>query len=106
MENRQPPVNDQAALWNGPSGHAWVEAQETLDQMLKPFQDLLLAGIPAGSAHAALDVGCGTGSTTLAVARALGATGHCTGIDISEPMLALARERAARDGRSEERRAG
>jgi SAM-dependent methyltransferase len=98
MENRQPPVNDQAALWNGPSGRAWVEAQETLDQMLKPFEDLLLAGIPAGSAQAALDVGCGTGSTTLALARALGLAGHCTGIDISEPMLALARERAARDG--------
>ena len=98
MENRQPPVNDQAALWNGPSGHAWVEAQETLDQMLKPFEDLLLAGIPAGAAHAVLDVGCGTGSTTLAVARTLGSAGHCTGIDISEPMLALARVRAARDG--------
>ena len=98
MENRQPQVNDQAALWNGPSGRAWVEAQETLDQMLKPFEELLLAGLPAGSADAVLDVGCGTGSTTLAVANALGATGHCTGIDISEPMLALARERAARDG--------
>jgi len=97
MENRQPPATDQAALWNGPSGHAWVEAQETLDQMLKPFEDLLLAGIP-GSAHAVLDVGCGTGSTTLALARALGPTGRCTGVDISEPMLALARERAARDG--------
>ena len=98
MENRQTPANDQAALWNGPSGHAWVEAQETLDQMLKPFEELLLADIAAGSAHAVLDVGCGTGSTTLAVTRALGPTGHCTGIDISEPMLALARERAARDG--------
>jgi len=97
MENRQPPATDQAALWNGPSGHAWVEAQETLDQMLKPFEDLLLAGVP-GSAHAVLDVGCGTGSTTLAVARTLGPTGRCTGIDISEPMLALARERAARAG--------
>jgi len=91
-------MNEQATMWNGPSGRAWVEAQETLDQMLKPFEDLLLAGIPAGSAHAALDVGCGTGSTTLAVARALGPAGRCTGIDISEPMLALARERAARDG--------
>jgi SAM-dependent methyltransferase len=38
-----------------------------------------------------LDVGCGTGSTTLAFAQA-GA--RCVGIDISEPMLRLARERA------------
>ena len=98
MDNAHHTANDQAALWNGPSGHAWVEAQETLDQMLKPFEELLLAGIPATGVHAVLDVGCGTGSTTLAAARALGTSGHCTGIDISEPMLALARERAARAG--------
>jgi len=44
-----------------------------------------------------LDVGCGTGSTTLAVARALDADGRCLGIDLSEPMIALARARAARE---------
>ena len=98
MDNAHHTANDQAALWNGPSGHAWVEAQETLDQMLKPFEELLLAGIPANGVHAVLDVGCGTGSTTLAAARAMGTSGRCTGIDISEPMLALARERAARAG--------
>ena len=45
-----------------------------------------------------LDVGCGTGSTTLAVARRLGAKGRCIGIDISEPMIAAARARAEREG--------
>ena len=41
-----------------------------------------------------LDVGCGTGSTTLAIAGRLGVGGSCVGVDISEPMLALARQRA------------
>jgi SAM-dependent methyltransferase len=45
-----------------------------------------------------LDIGCGTGSTLLAVSRRLGAKGRCTGIDISEPMLAAARARAEREG--------
>ena len=44
-----------------------------------------------------LDVGCGTGSTTLAVARLLGAKGRCIGIDISDPMIAAARARAERE---------
>ena len=45
-----------------------------------------------------LDVGCGTGSTTLAVARRLGATGRAIGIDLSGPMTDAARARAEREG--------
>jgi ubiquinone/menaquinone biosynthesis C-methylase UbiE len=92
-------INDeQMALWNGTSARAWVEAQGLLDQVFKPFQDLLVAGIPAEPGSRVLDVGCGTGSTTLAVARALGSSGESVGIDISEPMLALAQARAASEG--------
>jgi ubiquinone/menaquinone biosynthesis C-methylase UbiE len=45
-----------------------------------------------------LDVGCGTGSTTLAIARQLGPKGTAVGVDISEPMIALAKQRAEREG--------
>jgi SAM-dependent methyltransferase len=92
-------INDeQAKLWNGPAGRGWVEAQELLDQMFKPFESLLVeATRPADSAQRVLDVGCGTGGTTLAVARRLGTDGFCTGIDISEPMIAAARARAERE---------
>lgn len=89
---------EQAALWNGPSGHAWVEEQAVLDDMLRPLEDLLVEAVGKTSARHVLDVGCGTGSTTLALARRIGAPGQCTGIDISEPMLATARTRAQRDG--------
>jgi len=88
----------QMALWNGVKGRVWVEVQAVLDQMFKPLEDLLVAAVPAGSESKVLDVGCGTGSTTLAVARRLGATGHCIGIDISEPMLAAACARAEQEG--------
>jgi SAM-dependent methyltransferase len=94
-----PGTNDeQAALWNGVAGHAWAETQQVLDQMFKPFEDLLVAAAVARSARHVLDVGCGTGATTLAIARQLGPERACLGIDISEPMLALARARAAREG--------
>jgi SAM-dependent methyltransferase len=86
---------EQSKLWNGQSGHAWVDAQDLLDRVLQPFEDLLLREVAARAPARVLDVGCGTGSTTLAIARQLGSRGQCTGVDISEPMLALARTRAA-----------
>jgi SAM-dependent methyltransferase len=94
MDDARKEVEDQAKLWNGAAGRGWVEAQALLDRMLQPFEDLLVSTIPSGSQASVLDVGCGTGSTTLALSRRLGPKGRCTGIDISEPMLAAARARA------------
>jgi SAM-dependent methyltransferase len=85
---------DQAALWNGAAGQTWVEAQEPLDRMFRPLEELLVEAVLARGARNVLDVGCGTGATTLAIARALGARGRSVGVDISEPMVALARARA------------
>jgi len=90
--------DEQTRLWNGLAGRAWVESQALLDALLKPFEDLLVAAVSAGSAGQVLDVGCGTGSTTLAVAHLLGTKGRCIGIDISDPMIAAARTRAEREG--------
>jgi ubiquinone/menaquinone biosynthesis C-methylase UbiE len=89
--------DEQTRLWNGVAGHAWVEAQEVLDRMFRPFEDLLVEAVSAGARGRVLDVGCGAGGTTLAVARLLGAKGSSTGIDISEPMIAAARARAERE---------
>src|SRR4029077_8242857 len=79
---------DQAALWNGAAGVTWVEAQEPLDRLFKPFEDLLVESVVAKGARHVLDVVGGTGATTLAIARSLAGGGSCTGVDISEPMLA------------------
>jgi len=87
----------QIAHWNGCAGRGWVEAQESLDRMFEPFEKLLVEAVAARGAQRVLDIGCGTGSTTLAVARLLGGSGTAVGIDISEPMIALARARAERE---------
>ncbi|WKB53195.1 class I SAM-dependent methyltransferase [Eleftheria terrae] len=88
---------EQAALWNGSAGQAWVDTQDVLDQMFQPFETLLAEAVTTARAACVLDIGCGTGTTTLAAARQLGASGRCTGIDISEPMIRVARRRAAQD---------
>ncbi|WGF89063.1 class I SAM-dependent methyltransferase [Marinivivus vitaminiproducens] len=88
--------DEQRRLWNGPSGRVWVEEQATLDAMFKPLEDLVVARTPVRPGCRVLDIGCGTGSLTVALARRVGVEGRCTGIDISAPMLEAARARAAR----------
>jgi len=86
-------MSEQASLWNGTAGQAWVAAEAALDQMFAPFDALLARGL---TARRVLDVGCGTGGTTIALARRLGA--ECLGVDHSQPMIAAARDRAKRAG--------
>lgn len=84
---------DQATLWNGSAGRAWVDGQDLLDRLFAPFQQLLVESAVAQPGDV-LDIGCGTGSTTVAIARALGNGARCTGVDISAPMIEAARARA------------
>ena len=90
--------SEQATLWNGSGGQAWVEAMALLDQVFEPFEAMLAEAVAARAASRVLDVGCGTGSTTLAAARAPGAQRACVGVDISAPMIDAARARAQRAG--------
>ena len=66
--------------------------------MFRPIEEILVKSVGQGAGRSVLDIGCGTGATTLAVARRLGSEGRCVGIDISDPMLGSARARAAREG--------
>ncbi|MHC1948402.1 class I SAM-dependent methyltransferase [Bradyrhizobium sp. UFLA06-06] len=91
--------DEQVKLWNGAAGRAWVETGDVLEGMFRPLEELLVRSVSDAAASRVLDIGCGTGATTFAVARVLGRQGHCTGIDISEPMIAAARARAEREGR-------
>jgi SAM-dependent methyltransferase len=95
MSQPHPPNRDQAALWNDASGRTWVEMQHVLDRVLHPFGARLIdAAFPGEGAHVA-DIGCGAGATTIAMARRIGPAGSCLGVDISGPLVAAARARAA-----------
>lgn len=64
--------SNQSALWNGAGGGGWVALQGVLDQLLQPIEDLLVDAIASATTGRVLDVGCGTGSTTVAAERRIG----------------------------------
>ena len=83
---------DQIAYWNGPGGQHWTDRQQTQDVLLAPVCDILIDRAKAKSGERIIDVGCGCGATTTALAQKVGPTGHVFGVDISAPMLARARQ--------------
>ena len=57
-----------------------------------------LREIVDGSAQRILDVACGTGDSTISIAKAAGEGSTVTGVDISEGMMALVEGKAAKAG--------
>jgi len=93
MPQSAQPNTRQAALWNDASGKAWVAMQPIVDGVLAPFESLVVDSGYPGEGGNVLDIGCGAGATTLAMARRVGGGGRCAGLDISRPLVALALER-------------
>ena len=82
---------EQAAYWNGPGGKGWLASIERIEQGIGDFGKAALTAASPRPGEKAIDVGCGLGGTTRALAEAVGATGHVLGVDISEELVASAR---------------
>lgn len=67
----------------------------------KKYRDLGLEKLSAQPGERILEIGFGTGHCLVSLARSVGATGHIIGVDISDGMLAVARERLQKEGLSE-----
>lgn len=85
---------DQIAYWNGPGGQRWADRQAAQDILLAPVLDILIDRARLKTGERIIDVGCGSGATSIAFAEKVGASGHVLGIDVSGPMLARARQSA------------
>lgn len=82
--------------WNGSESEHWVTHADRYDRQLEPFVGPLLDRLGIRPGDRVVDIGCGCGATTLEAAQR-GAE-RVVGIDISAPMLAVARERARAAG--------
>lgn len=87
----------QADFWTSPAGRAWIEHEAALDATMEGILRMLLDAAAPSGGNAVLDVGCGTGATTIAAAR-LVSPGPVLGLDIAAPMLERAQARAKAEG--------
>ena len=85
----------QIEFWNGDTGRNWVAYDALMEAMLKPIGETVLDVFQFLPHARALDIGCGCGHPTLSLATRIGPGGSVTGVDISAPMLSVARELTA-----------
>ena len=85
----------QIEFWNGETGQNWVSHDALMEAMLQPLGEAVMDSLSLQPGEHVLDIGCGCGHTSLNLADRIGAEGSVTGIDISAPMLAVARQLAA-----------
>ncbi len=83
----------QHEYWNTVGGPRWIGLGGLVERRNLAFNDLLFERSAVASDESVLEIGCGTGATTVPLAEAVGPRGRVVGVDISEPMLAGARQR-------------
>ncbi len=90
-----PPGNAaQIDYWNATAGQTWAAFQAQLDRQLEPLGvEAMRVLAPAPGDHI-LDIGCGCGHTSFALAERVRPSGTVVGVDISQPMLTVARGRS------------
>jgi SAM-dependent methyltransferase len=92
------PNAEQIKHWNEVAGPKWVALHDQITSQIQPLGELALARAGVEPGDRVLDIGCGCGETSIAIARLVGPTGAVLGVDISAPMLERAREAAKAEG--------
>ncbi len=81
--------------WND---EGWTAAWPQRERLTEAVSPSLLRTLDARPGQRVCDIGCGGGPLTLALADGVGPDGEAVGVDISAPLLDLARSRAAEAG--------
>jgi SAM-dependent methyltransferase len=87
--------SEQIAEWNGALGQRWAAMRREIDDIVVPFGNAALKVAAPQPGERVIDIGCGCGDTSIEIARIVGAKGAVLGIDVSQPMLEVARSLGA-----------
>ncbi len=97
MPNTSTIANARAAEYWSQVAPSWLEFENELDEISDKPGRLAITRLDLTRGHDVLDLGCGTGVTTLQLAGRVGIAGSALGVDISAELLTEARRRADND---------
>jgi SAM-dependent methyltransferase len=87
----------QAAFWEDRAA-SWLATEHDLARVLGVFGPMALAGLDLRAGQRVIDIGCGSGATTIELAGRVGTEGEAVGVDIAPAMIAVAVDRAGAAG--------
>jgi SAM-dependent methyltransferase len=88
----------QVAYWSGSGGENWLKGAARTESAIAELGERAIAAAKVRPGERVIDIGCGTGPTTLALARAAAPGGSVLGCDISPVLADEARRRALAAG--------
>ena len=89
--------------WNSTVTRPWAEMHEPIDRLFAGLTQTALEFADPRPGERVVDIGCGSGTTMLELARRVGPSGYVLGADISQHLVDKARERIAAAGLSQAR---
>lgn len=96
VDGRSPGADEQhlPSSWAGRGGRAWARRADWHEFAFASFDAPLLSCAGVRPGDRVLEVGCGAGATTMALADAVGPAGQVVALDVSEPLCEQTRSRA------------
>ena len=88
------PNQEQSAFWEE-LAPGWLAAERQTELVAGPFGAAAMGRLDLQPGQRVVDIGCGSGSTTLALAQLVGSGGEAVGIDIAPAMVRAAKDLAA-----------
>lgn len=80
--------------WNEDGGNKWADNIDVVESFIEPLSNRLINELAARNGEHVLDVGCGGGVTSLQLSEQVGMDGSVLGVDVSAPILVVARKRS------------
>jgi SAM-dependent methyltransferase len=87
------PNREQVTYWSEVAGPKWVSLERHLEAQIGAIGRMAIDRLALERGERVIDVGCGCGGTSLHIAERVGSEGFVLGVDVSQPMLAIAEQR-------------